>query len=111
VLHYYSQREEPWIECLPGIKLIPDSGVDLFSANLRSLSYQLRKLHLEYASVDTDFLCPLDDSNMPTGEVSATWPNLEKIILDNHPPVLPSGIPRSKEYAGEQELAANNCTT
>ncbi|KAL4871035.1 hypothetical protein BDV12DRAFT_164623 [Aspergillus spectabilis] len=92
VLHYYSQREEPWIECLPGLQLIPDSSIDLFSINLRNLSYQLRELYLELTSVDTDFLCPLNDNNMPSGNTSeTTWPYLEKITLDQHPPVLPSG--------------------
>ncbi|KAL3486470.1 hypothetical protein BJX62DRAFT_246796 [Aspergillus germanicus] len=78
VLHYYSQREEPWIECLP--------------VNLRYLSYQLLELHLDYACIETDFLCPLDNSNRPTGDVSVSWPNLEKIISYSHPPVLPSGV-------------------
>ncbi|KAL3455860.1 hypothetical protein BJX64DRAFT_294641 [Aspergillus heterothallicus] len=93
VLKYYGQIEEPWIECLPALKLIPDTGIDLFSINLRQVSYQLRELYISATAVDTDFLCPLDNHNMPTSNISAAlWPNLEKLTLKQYPPVLPSGV-------------------
>jgi hypothetical protein len=107
VFNYFGQREEPWIECLPALKLIPDSSIDIFSINLRHISYRLRELYLRATVVDIDFLCPLDNDNMPANDMSAiTWPNLQKITLDKYPPVLPSGITLSEEYADEQQTGS-----
>jgi hypothetical protein len=54
-----------------------------------------------------DFLCPLDNDNMPANDMSAiTWPNLQTITLDKYPPVLPSGITLSEEHADEQQTGS-----
>ncbi|KAL5342225.1 hypothetical protein BJX70DRAFT_357214 [Aspergillus crustosus] len=82
----------PWIDCLPGLNLIPNCRFDLLSVNLRQLSYQLRELHLECLSVDADFICPLDDEALPIHDMSQiTWPYLEKRTLHKQSRVLSSG--------------------
>lgn len=42
--------------------------------------------------MNTDFLCPLDDSGSPISEISSLhWPYLESIVLESVPGHLPSG--------------------
>jgi hypothetical protein len=83
--------DHPWHNTLPALDF-RISNIDDVSKNLRTLSFSLRELKLEYMCLDMDFLCPLDDSGGPTSEISSLhWPYLATITLETVPEHLPSG--------------------
>lgn len=82
-----------WKQTMPALNLLPPSGVDDLSINLRHLSFRLRELRIEQTALSFDFLCSLDNCLKPIANTSSLyWPHLEIIHFELVPRVTPSGM-------------------
>ncbi|KAL1880286.1 hypothetical protein Plec18167_003689 [Paecilomyces lecythidis] len=92
VFHYKNQQELNWKQTLPALNVLPPSGIDSLSINLRDLSFHLRELKVETTKLSLDFLCPLDDHMKPSSGISSLdWPRLEILHFELVQETTPSG--------------------